>query len=81
MKKKHVVFMVDDTTDQTHVEESHMADSLNNPSNAITSYTTNLTNIKLTNNNLEEKIKVEISQNKVLTDLLRKKINGVTATQ
>ena len=38
--------MAYDITDQLHVEESHMADALNNITNAVTSDKTNLTNLK-----------------------------------
>ena len=43
--KKHVKFVADETTDQTHVEESHMVDALNNLSNTITSDETSLINL------------------------------------
>ena len=73
--------MADDTTDEPHVEEAHMADSLNNLVNAVTSDATKLTNLTFSNANLVEQLKVGLSQNKVLADLLSKNICGVTATQ
>ena len=62
------------------MEESHVANALNNFSNTITSDATNLTNLTFTNAKLVEQLKVALSQNKVLTELLIKKIWGVTAT-
>ena len=58
-----------------------MYNALNNLANAITSDTNNLANLTITNYKLTEQLKVTLSQNKVLTDLLRKYICGVTATQ
>ena len=58
-----------------------MYNALNNLANDITSDTNNLANLTITNYKLTEKLKVTLSQNKVLTDLLRKYICGVTATQ
>ena len=72
---------MDDTTDLTHVEETHMTDALNKLANAVTSNTTNLTNLIMKNIKLAEQLKAELAQNKVLTYLLNKKIFGVTATQ
>ena len=79
MKKNHVGFMEDDTIYQTHMEESHMADALNNLDNAVTLDATNLTNLTITKSKLSEQLKVELYQNKVLTDLLNKMICGVTS--
>ena len=73
LKKEHAVFMADDNTDHSHVEEEHMADALNKLANTITSDATNLTNLTLTNTNMVEQIKVAQPQNKVLTYLPRKK--------
>ena len=73
--------MGDGNTDQTHVEEAHIAAALSNLSNAATLDATNLTNLTMTNTKLAEKIKVELAQNKVFTDLLSKNICGVTATK
>ena len=57
-----------------------MDDVLNNLANAVTSESTNLTNLTTTNTKLVEQLKVSLDQNKVLTDLLIKNICGVTAT-
>ena len=64
--------MANDTTDQPHVEETHMADVLNNLTNSVTSDTTNLTNLTMTKSKLAVQLRVAIAQNKVLIDLLRK---------
>ena len=49
--------MVDDATYHPHVEEAHISNALNNLSNAITSDTSNLTNLTLTNSKLAEQLK------------------------
>ena len=67
MDYNHVGFVVDDTTDLTHVEETHMTDALNKLANAVTSNTTNLTNLIMKNIKLAEQLKAELAQNKVLT--------------
>ena len=66
--------MADDTTNQTHVEEAHIANALNNLAHTVTSDTTNHTKLTLTNANMAEQLNVALSQNKVLTDLLRKNV-------
>ena len=43
-EKNHIIFVADETTDQTHVEEAQMTDSINNFSGAVTLDSTNLTN-------------------------------------
>ena len=73
--------MADDTTDEPHVEEAHMADSLNNLVNAVTSDATKLTNLTFSNANLVEQLKVGLSQNKVIIDLLSRKIFGGAENQ
>ena len=57
-----------------------MDDVLNNLANAVTSESTNLTNLTTTNTKLVEQLKVSLDQNKVFIDLLIKNICGVTAT-
>ena len=64
--------MADDTTDQTHLEEAHMNDALNNLTNSVTSYATNLTNSKMTNSKILEQLNVVLAKNKVLKDVLSK---------
>ena len=73
--------MADDYIDQPHVEESHMYNSLNNLANSVTSDATNLAKLTMKNANLKEQLKVALAQNRMLTDLLRKTICGVTETQ
>ena len=63
------------------MEEAHTVNALNNLANALTSDTHNFTNLTMTNANLEEQLKAELSQNKALTYLLRKKIYSVAATK
>ena len=58
-----------------------MSDALNKLANAVTLDATNLTNLTMENSNLAGKLKVVLSQNKVLTDLLIRKICGVTSNQ
>ena len=58
-----------------------MAQGLNNLANSATSYATNLTNSTTENAKMGEQIKVELSQNKVLTYLLIKYICGIAVTQ
>ena len=53
--------MVDDTIDQPHVEEAHMDGALNNIAKSVTSDTTDLTNLILTNAKLVEQLKVSLS--------------------
>ena len=72
LNKKHVEFMADDTTNQTHVEEAHIVNALNNLSHTVTSDTTNHNKLTWTNANMAEQLNVALSQNKVPTDLLRK---------
>ena len=57
--------MVDDTTYHTHVEESHMVETLKSLTNPITSDASNITNLTLTNANMEEQLKVALAQNNV----------------
>ena len=73
--------MAYETTDQPHVEESHMANAVNNLANNVTSDTTNLTYLTFTNAKLAEQINVAISQNKVLTELLKTNMYCFKATQ
>ena len=80
LNKMHVVFSAK-KIDQPHVKEANMDDALKNLANGITSYATNLTNLKTANAKLSVQLKVELSQNKVLTELINKKICNVTATQ
>ena len=75
LNKNHVGFVADDNTDHPHVKEAHMSDAMNNLSNAVMPDATNLTNLTITYAHLVEQPKVALSQNKVLTDLLRKKIS------
>ena len=49
LNKNHVRFVADETTDQQHVEESHMEDALKNLTNAIKYYAFNPTNLTTTN--------------------------------
>ena len=63
--------MADDNTSQPYVEKVHMYDILKNLYNDVTSYATNLTRWILTNSNLVEQLKLEITQNKVIQYLLR----------
>ena len=72
--------MADNTINHPHLEERHMTDVLNNLTNAVTSDASNLTNLTLTNTKMAEKLKVALTQNKVLTELLSKTLWGVTAT-
>ena len=72
--------MADDTIYHPHMEEAHMAVTLNNRAKIIPSDTTKLTNLIMANYNLAGKVKAKLAQNKVLTDLLRKNICGVTTT-
>ena len=58
-----------------------MYNSLNNLANAVKSDATNLAKLTMKNAKLAEKLKGAISQNKVLPDLPRKTICGVTETQ
>ena len=80
LNKKHVGFVAYETTDKPHVEEAYMNESLNNLVNSFISDATNLANLKTKNANLAEQLKVSLAQNKVLPELLRKKILGVPET-
>ena len=52
LNKKHLGFLADKTKDQPHVEESHMADTMKNVSNTITSGATKLNNLTTENTKL-----------------------------
>ena len=72
--------MADGTTYQPDVDEEQMDDPLNNLTNTITSYATNLANLSIENDKLAEQLNLSLAQNKILTDLLSRKICGISST-
>ena len=69
--------MADKTTDQPHMEETKIIDAPNNLTNNVTSDETTLINLISLNFKLSGQLKVLLPQNKVLTELPRKKICGL----
>ena len=65
---------MDDTTEQPHLEKSNMVDALNNLANAVTSDTSNLTNLTFTKRQYGRTTQVR-------TIPKQYGIRGVTATQ